>query len=137
MSSYFSKCKSFLSSIPAFFIALIPVFKSCPPCPLCMPKYAAVLSLLGLELSDYTAYLLPVMALSMLFTLFTIFHQSFSKKSNLKPFYLNLMSFFGIITFKYILDLSFVVYFFMFTLLVSILWHQYNMRKINHCCSKH
>ena len=82
----YNRLKNVTANITTFFAALIPVFKSCPPCPLCMPKYAALFSFFGLELADYSHYLIPIMILSMLVSLGSMLFQAFSKGLSIYPF---------------------------------------------------
>ena len=77
--------KNFFLGIPALLVSLLAVLKSCPPCPICMPKYAAILSFFGIPLAAYSQYLVPVMLLSMTFTLGTLFGRPKSPLSLLCP----------------------------------------------------
>lgn len=137
VESFFIRIRSIFSSVPAFLGALVPVFKSCPPCPVCMPKYAAILSLLGLELADYTHYLIPIMLVSMVLTLVFMIRQIIKRKLSFIPFYLALTSCFGLLIVKYIIDNEKIVYVFMISLFTSIVLHQMNLRKFKSCCSNH
>ncbi len=140
ISTTFLRLRSVVSSIPAFLGALVPVFKSCPPCPVCMPKYAAILSLFGLELADYTHYLLPIMGISMIATVVFMYRQIYARHLSLRPLYLTVLSCGGLLITKYVLTFEIGVYFFMGSLLIAILWHQANIRKAQKehaCCEGH
>ncbi len=77
--------KSALANTPTFIMSLVPVFKSCPPCPVCMPKYAALFAFFGLELADYSAYLEPLMITTMLVSLVIMGRQVWVQKSSFWP----------------------------------------------------
>ena len=129
----YSKFRSIWSSISTLLLAFVPVFKSCPPCPICMPKYAAILSFFGLELADYSQYLAPIMLLSMAFTLYFMYRQIRNKRLPKYPFYTALTSCILLLTSKYIFDNSFTVYSSMILLLVSVLIHNKFANK--KCCN--
>ena len=80
-----AKYPLFSSNVSTLIISLIPVFKSCPPCPICMPKYAALFGFFGLKLADYSYYLEPLMLLSMVTTLITMFYQTQTTKISKTP----------------------------------------------------
>lgn len=136
-SKVFDKFKTVFASIPTLLAAIIPVFKSCPPCPMCMPKYAAILSLLGLELADYSHYLMPLMFVSMACTIFFMLRQCLDKKVTKLPLLCAVLSCTGLLMSKYLLDNSIVTYVLMFGLMGSIVWHQFNLRQIKTCCPGH
>ena len=81
----FREIKSALANTPTFIMTLVPVFKSCPPCPVCMPKYAALFAFFGLELADYSAYLEPLMVMTMLVSLVIMGRQVVVKESSFWP----------------------------------------------------
>lgn len=123
-------------NISTFIVALIPVFKSCPPCPICMPKYAALFAIFGLKLADYSVYLIPVMILSMLWTLFSIYQ-------NIKVYYLHLGHFLGsficcccLLIFKFIFVNVFATYISMCCLFCMLLYHYYCLNHVKSCCNK-
>ncbi|SCA58345.1 Uncharacterized protein AB751O23_AA_00140 [Chlamydiales bacterium SCGC AB-751-O23] len=68
--------KNFLNLISTLLLSLVPLFKSCPPCPLCMPKYAAILSFFGIPLAEYNHILTPLMLISMVATVISLAYQA-------------------------------------------------------------
>ena len=132
-----NKIRDIGSNIVTFLAALVPVFKSCPPCPLCMPKYAVVFAFFGLELADYSHYLVPVMLTSMLISLASMFYQIHQKQLRYHTFMCALLSSVLLIASKFIFDSTLGSYIFMGTLAISIVSHyQYvNKHSRTKCCS--
>lgn len=117
------KFSTFGTNIITFLAALVPVFKSCPPCPLCMPKYAAILSLFGLKLADYSQYLIPVMLVSLAISIGTIGYQTHKRKLKKFPFFGALTSAICILTFKYVIGFTWGTYAGMIGLFTSTVMH--------------
>lgn len=140
MKSIKSKLKQFGSTLASaastVALSLIPVLKSCPPCPLCMPKYAAILSFLGLPLADYSHYLVPVMILSMAFTCVSMSWQSYRYTHEWRPAILAILSCSSILVARS-LDMQMLAYTGMGTLLVAVVLHQWKMKNRSACCSSH
>lgn len=111
------------SNILTFIISLVPIFKSCPPCPVCMPKYAALFALFGLELADYSHYLLPLMLICMLVSLSTMYVQITNTKLSFAPFVLAITASVTLLTSKYIFDVVWLSYFAMTWLIGATIWH--------------
>lgn len=121
-------------NIVTFLSSLVPVFKSCPPCPICMPKYAALFAFFGLELADYSHYLIPVMLIGMLVSLVSIYYKCYKKRLKFYPFYLALSSCLCIMVCKFMIDNPIGVYIGMFGLLAGVVQHQFLLKKNNSCC---
>lgn len=115
-----------------FMGSLVPVFKSCPPCAICMPKYAALFAFFGLELADYSQYLIPIMLASMLISLAIMYRQV--KTFNLPPtlFYTALTASLTLIVSKFYFDSTPLSFIAMGTLLACIIKHHLNMKTT--CC---
>lgn len=126
------------SSLVTFLLALVPVFKACPPCPACMPIYAALLGTLGLELSDYSAYLVPVMIASILLSLGTMFYRIRESRLTYAPFILGCLACIMLMVFKYVFDNTTATYVSLFSFICSIFWHHYTYKSLKKssrkCC---
>ena len=127
--SLLEKFKLFFLNFFTFLGVIFPVFKSCPPCPMCMPKYAAILSLFGLKLSDYNHYVMPVMLVSMLFSIGTIGLQTYKKSLKQFPFFCSCFAVSGILVFKYIFNVTWMTYVSMFCFLIGTVLHHFSIRK--------
>lgn len=129
--------KKFFHGISAFLVSLLSVLKSCPPCPVCMPKYAAILSFFGIPLADYNHYLIPLMLASMGFTLIMMYWQA--KKSSLSylPLVLSVSACSLIIASKYLFHLPMVTYSAMGLFLIGVVLGQHNLKKASTCCASH
>lgn len=115
-----------------FMGSLVPVFKSCPPCAICMPKYAALFAFFGLELADYSQYLIPIMLASMLISLTIMYRQV--KTYNLPQiiFYTALTASLTLIVSKFFFDSTPLSFIAMGTLLVCMIKHHLNLKTT--CC---
>jgi hypothetical protein len=133
-----SKRSTFTSSLSTLMLSLVPVLKSCPPCPLCMPKYAALLSFLGLPLADYSHYLTPFMVLSMLFTCGSMLWQAHRYTQEWRPAFLAIFSCSSLLLARH-LDLAFLSYSAMASLLFAVVLHQWKMKAPHQhsCCDSH
>lgn len=132
----FLTMSSFLSTLT---LSLIPVFKSCPPCPLCMPKYAAILSFLGLPLADYNAYLMPLMWVSMVTSIASLAWQGPRRYGDRLPAYVALLGCIVILLSRELTSTP-ILYSGMLIFLGSTIWHQWRLRSHRSsgpCCSHH
>ena len=127
--SLFAKLKLFFLNSVTVLGVIFPVFKSCPPCPMCMPKYAAILSLFGLKLSDYNHYIMPLMLISMLVSISTIGLQTYKKSLKLFPFICSFSSVCGILIFKYTFHIMWMTYISMFCFLIGTVLHHLSLNK--------
>lgn len=130
--------KNFFVAIPSFFLPLVPIFKSCPPCPFCMPKYAAILSFFGVPLADYNHILTPIMLISMSFTIASLFYQAKKYHYNFLAANISLVSCLWILVFRFWFEWLELSYLGMAGLLASIVINQnkLNQRKST-CCPGH
>jgi len=117
-----------------FLSALIPVFKSCPPCPICMPKYAALFAFFGLELADYSQYLIPLMLVSMMISLSSMYNQVLKKNITSTPFYIASISSVTLLASKFYFDSSVLSVIAMAGIFYAIFSHYSNLRKISCNC---
>ena len=126
--------KNIASNSVTFLSELVPVFKSCPPCPICMPKYAVLFALFGLELADYSQYLMPIMMISMFISLGSIYNKSINRKISLMPFYLGVTSSSLLLFSKFYIDNIFISFSCMFGLGLAIILHYSSLRRKScHC----
>lgn len=130
------KTSSWVGAISTFLLSLVPVFKSCPPCPMCMPKYAAVLSFLGVPLADYSHYLMPIMLVSMVFTIISLAIQGPKYYASGLSAYLALLACAIILIARYN-DLQAVNYLGMALLFAALVFHQFKMRQHKESCCNH
>ena len=131
------KIRNLASSVVTLIAALIPVFKSCPPCPVCMPKYAAIFAFFGLELSDYSHYLIPIMLVSMLISLTSMFYQIRHRKLKYYTFFTAFLSCLSLIISKFVFDHAMSSYICMSALLISMICHHKYIGKHSNnktCC---
>ena len=124
-----SKIKQLTGNCITFLAGLIPIFKSCPPCPICMPKYAAIFAFFGLEMSDYSHYLVPVMLLGIGMTLMSVYNQCKSRKISKYPFYSAVLFSSSLLIGKFVYDNNWVIYSSMAGLFASLLLHYHSMGK--------
>ena len=130
-----TKFPLFSSNISTLVISLIPVFKSCPPCPICMPKYATLFGFFGLKLANYSYYLEPIMLLSMTTTLITMVYQTQTTKISKTPVLVATISCLFLYVAKFILDHFWAIQFAMLSLLGTILLHYHYLSQQKACCA--
>ena len=111
------------SSFMTFLLSLVPIFKSCPPCPVCMPKYAAIFAFFGLELADYSHYLIPMMLSLMLLSLGSMYTQIRKNHFSYHPLTAAVASSAMLLVSKYILDNTWLTYITMLSLITASIWH--------------
>lgn len=139
MKTLLHHLKNFFLGIPALLVSLLAVLKSCPPCPVCMPKYAAILSFFGIPLAAYSHYLVPVMLVSMTFTLGTLFWQVKKSSVSSVPLILAATAAALILTGQYLVHFPPLTYGAMALFLTGVLLGQRNMKKKKKvaCCAAH
>ena len=128
------KIRALWANMMTFLVALVPVFKSCPPCPICMPKYAALFAFFGLELADYSQYLIPVMLLCMLISLGSIYYQTLKRQLTFYPLVIATSSCVFLLLFKYVFENTWGTYSMMLGLFVALIWHYHTLRNNQNCC---
>lgn len=117
------------SNLATVLLTLIPVFKTCAPCPTCMPIYAAIFSLFGLELADYSHYIIPAMLVSMLISVITMYQQTIATKTSFKPVIACVIASLLLLFSKFVTHSPWGVIFAMSALLGATLQHQYSIRQ--------
>ena len=136
----FYRLQNIGTNLSTFVLALVPVFKSCPPCPICMPKYAALFAFFGLELADYSNYLVPVMFISMGLSLGSMYYQISKKHLVLYPFIGALSSCLLILISKFLIGNESGTYIGMLGLFGSIVMHYQSISNYQSpnksCCNK-
>lgn len=126
---------SVTSTLSTLTLSFLPVLK-CPPCLLCMPKYAAILSFLGLELADYSHYLMPIMWLSMLVTVVSLKIQGPRYYGHAKPAFLAIIASLLILLGRE-KGIDLLTYAGMGSLLIGMIWHQIAIAGHKHTNCKH
>lgn len=106
---------------------------SCAVCPLCLPLYAGLLSLIGIELGNIHEFFFPIMIVFSLITLGFMAYQIYSHHGGWKPFTLAVSASLGMIIsafhgYEYLLYAC--VAFFM----GSILWNKKSLTHGKHGC---
>ena len=111
------------SSFMTFLLSLVPIFKSCPPCPVCMPQYAAIFAFFGLELADYSHFLIPMMLCLMLLSLGSMYTQIRKNHLSYQPLIAAIAASAMLLVSKYILDNTWLTYITMLSLITATIWH--------------
>ena len=130
-----SKINIYSSNVSTFIISLIPLFKSCPPCPICMPKYAALFGFFGLKLADYSYYLEPLMAISMLITLATMLYETKKEEKSYLPSLVATFCCAVIFTGKFSIDNFWITQIAVLGLFSTIILHYLLPIRKNQCCT--
>ncbi len=72
--------------------AILTSLLSCAACPACLPVYAGLLSLLGIELFEINLYFFPLMLGSLGFTLALMARQVFFRKADYRPLLISVLA---------------------------------------------
>jgi len=123
--------------VPAILGGLVPVFKACPPCPVCMPIYCGILSIVGLELADYGMYLVPLKFVSMALTLGSIGYQTWRYHKLYLLCALAIFSCASILVGKFVFDLLPMVYVGMGGLISALFLHRRAVKRMQKTCCPH
>ena len=116
---YASKTKYFgLFGIPAAGTALLPAIF----CPACFPAYTTLLSSVGVGFINYEPYLLPLLSIFILISLFGLYFKAQSRRGYL-PFLLGIVSSVLILVGKFFLELDAVVYVGISLLIIASIWN--------------
>ena len=121
-----------------YITAIIPVFATCAPCPTCVPIYAAILSFFGLQLADYSAYLIPIMLCGMVTSLTIMYRQAIQKKLPLIPLQTILAAYLSLLIAKFYLHNTWIVYMSIVTMMGASYTHHLKSRNqyCDHSCKK-
>lgn len=107
---------------------------SCAFCPMCLPLYAAFLSLIGIEVTGVQAYFFPFMILFSLLSLSIMAYQTYTHRGVWIPFVFAMIACLGMITCAY-QGYEYLLYVCVFFFMGSILW---NKKRLTHegrkCC---
>jgi len=122
------------SSFMTFLLSLVPIFKSCPPCPVCMPQYAAIFAFFGLELADYSHFLIPMMLSLMLLSLGSMYTQIRKNHLSYHPLIAAVAASAMLLVSKYMLDNTWLTYITMLSLITATIWHN---RLNKNICNTH
>ena len=117
------------SNLATVLLTLIPVFKTCAPCPTCMPIYAAIFSLFGLKLADYSHYIIPAMLLSMAISVIIMYQQNLANRTSFKPMIASIIASILLLFSKFVAHSPWGVICAMTALLGATLRHQYSIRQ--------
>lgn len=138
IGKFFRGLVKVFAAIPALLGGFVPVLKACPPCPVCMPIYCGILSLVGLELADYGVYLVPAMLISMVLTLGSMIYQTRRYHKNYLFCVIAILACSSILLGKFAFDQIFIVYVGMGGFLTAIILNRRAVKSIRKpCCSKH
>lgn len=94
---------------------------SCAVCPMCLPLYAGLLSIVGIELGHIHEYFFPVMIASALLTLSLIAYQIYKHHGKWSPFKLATASAFGM-GLSALYGQEYILYICLVLFMGSILW---------------
>lgn len=125
----------FLKPVSPLFVALLSAVKACPPCPMCMPKYAALLAFFGLEGEHYIRSLALLTILFMCISLVSMYINTKRKQSPWYPLVLACISCGMILSSKYCIPQSMMIwgtYLGISTLFISTFLHHQSCKKS--CC---
>jgi mercuric ion transport protein len=107
---------------------------SCMACPLCLPLYAGLLSVIGIELIDIHAFFFPITIGFGLLTLGFMAYQIHTHHASWMAFKLALGTVIGMAAAAFF-EYEYLLYAFLIAFMGSILW---NKRQLNHqgqkCC---
>lgn len=107
---------------------------SCSVCPMCLPIYAGILSLVGVELSEISAFFFPVMIFFSVITLSFMGYQIYKHHGSWKIFSIALASGLSMISAAF-LGYEYILYASVAFFIGSIFW---NKRTLTHhgpgCC---
>lgn len=123
--------KNFVITLPGIITVLM------PKCSMCVAAYAGLLSVAGIGLMDYSAYLLPLSILFLTLSLAALVFRA-KQRWGYKPFLLGLAAVFLMMLGRFQMDSSFVLYLGIFLLLAASLWNGWprkNLCATNHCSS--
>lgn len=106
---------------------------SCAACPLCLPIYAGLLSLIGIELIDIHEYFFPVMITFSLLTLGFMAYQIYLHRSPWTPFKLAALAVLGMISCS-LLGYEYILYACLALFMGSIIWSKRSHVHEDHGC---
>ncbi len=106
---------------------------SCSICPLCLPLYAGLLSLIGLEIAEINHIFFPFMIAFATFTLGFMAYQIQTHHSKWTPFMTASAASLGMIGSAY-LGFEYLLYAFLALFMGSVLWNKRSLTHEGHDC---
>lgn len=108
--------------------AILTSLLSCAACPACLPIYAGLLSLLGIELFEVSLYFFPLMLGSLGFTLALMARQVFFRKADYKPLLISFLAA-GVIIWGAVVGEELILYLSLAAFMGSIFWNKSLLKK--------
>jgi hypothetical protein len=107
---------------------------SCAICPMCLPLYAGLLSIVGIELGNIHEYFFPIMLVFALITLGTMARQTYRHHGGWTPFKLAIGAALGMALSAFY-GFEYFLYAFLALFMGSILWNKKSLtHNENGCC---
>lgn len=116
--------RNVFASIPGIAFALLPKLT----CAACWPIYAGVMSSLGIGFFNYSDYLLPITGLALLVALSALGYRANTRRGY-SPLLLGIVSSILILVGKFILEIPFIVYLGIASLIIANLWNAWPIAK--------
>jgi hypothetical protein len=121
---------TFFSGIGTLILSIL----ACIGCPMCIPIYAGLLSLIGVELADIHEYFFPIMLIFGLMTLGFMAYQIYKHQSSWTPFKLAGAASIGIAISAF-LGYEYVLYALLAIFMGSVIWNKRTLTHQGHeCC---
>jgi hypothetical protein len=114
--------KKALSTLPAFVTGGLGL------CPACIPLYAGILSAFGISTTGYTAYAIWLIPIMVLISLGTLFYKA-RQRRGYAPFALGFLSSAGLLMGKFILANDMIFYISVAGLILSSIWNIWPQHK--------
>jgi hypothetical protein len=106
---------------------------SCAACPMCLPIYAGLLSVIGFELAEIHHIFFPVMLAFAIITLGLMAYQIRSHHGKWAPFQIAIFSAIGMVVASY-LGLEYLLYCFLALFMGSVIWNKRTLVHKEHGC---
>lgn len=113
--------------------AVLTSLLSCAFCPLCIPFYAGLLSILGFKIGNVEALLIPGMLLFTLLSLGFMAYQIHTHKGRWTPFKLGVLSALGMVSCA-LLNYEILLYVCLASFMGSIFWNKRILTHTGHDC---
>lgn len=120
----------FLATLPSILTALLPKFV----CPICWPIYAGIVSSLGISLTNYAKYLLPVMIVLLAVSLFALGFKA-ENRWGFRPLLLGIVASLTMIVGKFGWHSNVALYSGVILLITASVWNAWPKRKSNLTCN--
>jgi len=128
-ASPLSGWKSSLATLPAFVAVLLPAGL----CPACWPAYAGILSSLGLGLLIDAKFLFPLTAVLLALAVFALGYRA-NRRRGYGPLILGLSGAAAVLSFKFAVDWSILVYAGLAVLVAASIWNAWPIRETGVRC---